>query len=403
MEKKFPQDFLWGVSYASHQVEGNSKGNDWWDWEQQGKTKELSGWACDSWNRYPIDNKIVQELGCDAFRISLEWFRIEPQKGEFSEIGIEHYRKLLRDIKKRGLKRVVTLWHWTSPMWFVEDGGWSGENATKHFTSYCQKVMEELGDEIDLFLTLNEPTIPLNKGYLVGIFPPGKKNPFAFNKARRNMIKAHGECYDLIKEMKPSLQVGITQFCNTFETDKFLKPFNFLVKKFEDVYNWGFMSKDLDKHDFWGIDYYATFIFGIKPPFVTRKTTKNRWTDMRWGIYPKGIYEICLLANKKFKKPIYIFENGLADEKDKYRADFIKEHLEFLQKAMTDGAEIKGYFHWSLLDNFEWNQGYRTKFGLCAINKDTMERIPRKSYFEYKKLIARYKKEAIMEENNIKK
>lgn len=402
MEKKFPKDFLWGVAHSSHQVEGNCKENDWWDWEQKGKTKESSGWACDSWNRYPVDNKLAQDLGCGAFRLSFEWSKIEPKRGEFSKDAIEHYRKLLQDLKKRGVKRVVTLCHWTLPMWFVGQGGWTANDAPKIFSSYCEKIIEELGDEIDLFVTLNEPTIPLNKGYLVGLFPPGRRNPLAFFRARKNMIKAHGLCYDVIKRNKPELSVGITQFCNTFEAVGILKIFSFLVRKFESTYNWGFVTSDLDKHDFWGIDYYATFVFSIKPPFVTRKTTNDRWTDMKWGIYPEGIYNICMQAKKTAEKPIYIFENGLADAKDKYRADFIKEHLEYLQKALGDGADLKGYFYWSLLDNFEWNQGYGPKFGLCEIDGETMERIPRKSYFEYKKLIVKYKKEAEESGDNIK-
>lgn len=394
MAKNFPKDFLWGVAYASHQVEGNNKGNDWWNWEERGKTRERSGWACDSWNRYPIDHNLAEELGCGGFRLSLEWWRIEPEKDSFSKEAIEHYRRVLQNLKKKGIKRVVTLWHWTSPMWFVEEGGWHGEDAVGCFTEYCQKVIDELGDEIDVFITLNEPTIPLNKGYLAGIFPPGKRNPLAFRKARKKMIEAHGICYDIVKEKKKEIPVGITQFCNTFEAGKGLGSLRGLVKKFENAYNWGFMKDNLEKHDFWGIDYYATFVFGLKPPFITRKTTENRWTDMEWGIYPQGIYEICMQANAIAEKPVYIFENGLADAKDKYRASFIKEHLAFLEKTVEEGVDVRGYFHWSLLDNFEWNQGYQPKFGLCAINPKTMERLPRESFYRYQEMIAEYKKKS---------
>lgn len=380
----FPAGFLWGVAYSSMQVEGDVKNSDWWRWAEEGKTKDKIDKACDSWNRYEEDHQLAENLGCGGFRMSLEWSRIEPNEGEFSQEALAHYKKILQNIKKRGMKRVVTLWHWGLPLWFADNYGWHKKESVEYFARYCQKVIDELGDEIDVFLTLNEPTIPLNKGYLVGIFPPGKINPWYFYRARQNMIKAHEKCYKLIKEAFPRLPVGITQFCNTFESRGFLKK---IFEKFQDFYNWGFVKSGQDYHDFIGIDYYATFEPRIIPPSVKRKTIKNRWTDMGWGIYPQGIYDICLDAHKKFKKPIYILENGLADEKDKYRADFIREHLEKLQEAIKDGVDLKGYFYWSLLDNFEWNWGYGPKFGLCEMDYKTMERKPRKSYFEYRKII----------------
>lgn len=403
MTKKFPPDFLWGVAHSSHQVEGNSKGNDWWDWEQKGKTKDLSGWACDSWNRYPLDNKLAEDLGCNAFRISLEWFRIEPKKGEFSAAGIEHYRKLLKDMKKRGLKRVVTLWHWTSPLWFVEDGGWSDKRAVGHFSSYCQKVMEELGDEVDLFLTINEPRLPLNRGYLTGGFPPGKQNPFLFFKARRNMIDAHRKCYDICKKTRPNIPVGVTQFCNIFEYKNPKSFFWGFIKTMEKKYNWYFQDNIKDKQDFIGVNYYFAMELSFLPPFVKMKNVDKELTEMGWGVYPNGLFEVLMTGWKRFKKPVYIFENGIADEKDARRAKYVKIHTEAVNDAIAGGAEVKGYFYWSLLDNFEWRLGYGPKFGLCAVDRDTMERIPRKSYFEYKKLIAKYQKEAAMAKDNHKK
>ena len=386
MNKKFPKNFLWGVAYSSHQVEGNNK-NDWSQWEDQGKTKEKSGLACDSWNRYPEDHKLAQDLGCDGFRMSLEWSRIEPSEGEFSQEALSHYKKVLQDIKKKGMKRIVTLWHFSLPQWFSEKYGWHKKESIEIFVQYCQKVMNELGGEIDIFITMNEPTLSLNKGYLAGVFPPGEINPLNFFRARKNMIEAHRECYQIVKKINFEVPVGITQFCNTFGAKIFFKPLSFLIKKFQTFYNWGFIESGLEYHDFVGVDYYATFLFTIKFPFLERKTTENRWTDIKWGIYSQGIYDICLDAHKKFKKPIYIFENGLADAEDKYRSDFIKEHLAQLKKVIQAGADIKGYFHWSLLDNFEWNLGYDPKFGLCEVNRKTMKRTPRKSYFEYQKIV----------------
>jgi len=382
----FPKDFLWGVAYSSHQVEGGNE-NDWTLWEDQGKTAEKSGAACDSWNRFEEDHELAKNLGCGGFRMSLEWSRIEPENGEFSEEAIEHYRKILRNIKKQGMKRVVTLWHWGLPQWFSESYGWHDKKSVEYFSRYCQKVIDELGGEIDIFLTMNEPTIPLNKGYLVGVFPPGKRNPYRFFRARGNMIEAHKKCFKIVKDNNSKILVGITQFCNTFGASKFLGIFEALIRKFQNFYNWGFIDKNPECHDFVGIDYYATFEFRILPPFIKRKTTKSRWTNIGWGIYPQGIKDICLEAHRKFKKPIYIFENGLADEDDRYRIDFIKEHLDKLEEVIRDGVDVRGYFHWSLLDNFEWNLGYGPKFGLCEVNRKTFKRKPRSSYYVYRRMI----------------
>lgn len=371
---------------SSHQVEGGNSNNDWYAWEEAGKTLGRSGKATDYWNKYQQDNAIAQDLGCSAFRFSLEWSRIEPADGEFNKEAIEHYRNVLQDLKTKGMQRVVTLCHWTLPLWFAQKGGWHGKNPEKDFVRYCEFVIKELGDEIDILITLNEPTIPLNKGYLAGVFPPGKKSIAAFWTARNNMIKAHSECYKLVKNIKPELPVGITQFCNTFETAGVLRIFNGLAKKFEVFYNWGFVKKSLDFHDFVGVDYYATFVFSLKYPFIARKTTMDRWTDMNWGIYPQGLYDVCMEAQSEFQKPIYIFENGLADANDKHRKDFIRDHLMFLHKAIDGGADVRGYFYWSLTDNFEWNKAFEPRFGLVEINYETLERKIRPSALEYAKI-----------------
>lgn len=382
---RFPEGFLWGVANSAYQVEGDNTNSDWYQWEIENRTEKgvKNGQATDYWNRYKEDHILAEQIGCNAFRNGLEWSKIEPEEGKFSEDSIEHYRQVLLDLKQRGMKRVITLNHWTLPLWFVSKGGWHGKNPEDYFVRFVKKVIQELGEEIDICLVLNEPIIPLNKGYLAGVFPPGKRSILAFWRARRNMINAHKKSYQEIKKYFPDLPVGITQFCNTFEADGIFIIFRPLLKKFQLFYNWGFVMNSLEYHDFIGIDYYATF----KMPFFKRMTTENRLTDMGWGIYPKGLYDICMEARKKFKKPIYIFENGLADANDKYRSDFIMEHLKFLNKAIDDGADVRGYFYWSLTDNFEWNKEFDPRFGLVEIDYKTLERKPRPSFYAYKKII----------------
>ncbi len=384
---RFPSNFLWGVAYSSHQVEGKNINNDWWEWEQKGKTKDKSGEACDSWNRYQEDHQLAQDLGCGGFRLSLEWSRIEPREKNFSSKAIKHYREVLEDIKKRGMKRVVTLWHWSLPIWLVKKySGWQRREIAFLFENYCQKVLDELGDEIDIFITMNEPMVPLNNGYLTAKFPPGKKNPLLYWQARKNMILAHQKCYQLIKKRRNELPVGITTLYVFFEPQSIW--WKWLVKKIENWYNHSILEKIRNQQDFVGIDYYFHSRIGFKfssPFFICNENKKV--SDLGWEIFPQGIYEVAKDAWKRYQKPIYIFENGLADKEDKYRSKFIQDHLIWLGKAIQEGIKIKGYFHWSLIDNFEWTQGFEPCFGLCEMDYSTMKRKPRPSYFYYQEII----------------
>lgn len=376
---------MWGVATSAYQVEGDCFNNDWYEWEQKGKTKGKCGKACDYWNKYEEDHALSQELGCNAFRLSLEWSKIEPEEGKFSEEAIEHYRKVLQDIKSKGMMRSVTLWHWTLPLWLAKKGGWHKKETVEHFVRYCEKVIKELGEEIDMFLTMNEPRLPLNRGYLMGNFPPGKRNPFLFLLARKNMIAAHELCYKLVKKEKPDLEVGITQFCNDFVYDGsgLLKK---MVEKAEDLYNWIFYDSLKNHFDFIGINYYFAVDIFFTPPFHRMKTVNGEKTDFGWGIFPEGFHEVIMDAWKRYGKPIYIFENGIANAGDDHRIAFIKSHLEKIHEAILKGADVRGYFHWSLVDNFEWNEAYNMKFGLVDVDFETLERKPRKSFYEYAKI-----------------
>lgn len=384
MSKKlqFPNGFLWGVATSAYQVEGGCFNNDWYEWEKKGRTKDMAGKACDYWNRYGEDHNLSQELGCNAFRLSLEWSKIEPEEGKFSKEAIENYRKILQDIKAKGMMRSVTLWHWTLPLWLSKMGGWHKKETVAYFTRYCEIVIKELGGEIDMLLTINEPRLPLNRGYLIGNFPPGRRNPILFLLARKNMVVAHKLCYEIVKKEKPDLKVGITQFCNDFyyTGSNFIKR---IIKKIENLYNWGFYDSLKNHLDFIGINYYFTVDIKLFPPFYSMKTQNGYKTDFGWGIFPDGLFEVVIDAWKRYKKPIYIFENGIANAKDDHRSAYIKSHLQKLHEAISKGADVRGYFHWSLVDNFEWVEAYNMKFGLVEVNFETLERKPRKSFYEY--------------------
>ncbi|HLN19232.1 MAG TPA: glycoside hydrolase family 1 protein [Patescibacteria group bacterium] len=383
---QFPNGFLWGAGVSSHQVEGGNV-NDWSEWEKNGKqAKEESGIACDYWNRFETDHKLAKDLGLNAFRISLEWSRIEPEEGKFSEEAIEHYRKMLQDIKSKGMRRVVTLNHYTLPIWFSKKYGWHKKESASLFARYCGKVTGKLGMEMDIVVTINEPRLVINKGYLTGEYPPGKHNPFFYFQARKNLVEAHKEAYKIIKSVYRDLPVGITQFTNDFDYFGRGRWQNWLTEKMENFYNWHFFDEIGADQDFIGINYYYGAKIRLKYPFYELATYEKKVTDMGWGIMPEGIYEIIMDAWKKYHKPIYILENGIADREDKYRAAFIKGHLRAIHKAIGKGADARGYFYWSLLDNFEWNAGYDMQFGLYSVDRKTLERKLRKSAGEYAKI-----------------
>lgn len=384
---KFPKDFLWGAAISSYQTEGNNANSDWWEWEQKGKTKDKSGIACDYWNRWRQDHELLSELGVNSFRLSLEWSRIEPEEDVFSFAAIDQYREMLEDLKSRNIKTVVTLWHYTVPLWFAHKYNWNNKKAIDIFSRYCQKITDNLGENIDLVVTINEPRLPLNRGYLLGTRPPGKKNPVAFLRARKNMVKAHKECYRIIKKKHPKIQVGIAQFCNNFDFFGRSNFLNFITKKIEDFYNWYFFKEIGEDQDFIGINYYFGMTIGLKPPFLKMQKEREELTDMGWGIFSEGLYEIIKDAWKTYKKPIYILENGVADKTDRLREDFVVKHLRYIQKAIQEGADVRGYFYWSLLDNFEWDKGFWPRFGLIEIDYKTLERKPRKSFWAYKEII----------------
>ena len=214
---KFPKDFLWGAATASYQVEGGNSNSDWWQWEEKGKTVDKSGLACDYWNRFKNDHNFLEELGVNTFRLSLEWSRIEPEEGVFSQESINHYRKILEDLKRRNIKTTVTLWHWTNPIWFQSKYGFHNKKAIGIFTDYCQKIVDELGDLIDIYVVINEPMVPLGMGFLGGVYPPGFRNPFKFYRALDNIAKAYRNVYGIIHKKYDNAQVGTSFLYNWYE------------------------------------------------------------------------------------------------------------------------------------------------------------------------------------------
>jgi len=390
-EVKFPKNFLWGAATSAHQVEGGNI-NDWTEWEkknakrlaekaqkyyqpwQQKKFPEIlepknyiSGRACDHYHLYKQDLDLAKSLGHNAHRFSIEWSRIEPKEGKINQKEIEHYRQVLLTLRERGLEPFVTLYHWTLPNWLAEKGGWLNPKAPYYFDRFVKIVSENLFDEVKFWITINEPVMFAFNGYLKGKWPPQKKSIFKYLKVLNNLTKAHKLAYQSLHLIDLDCQVGVSKNDIYFEGIP-------LADYFWDDY---FRNKIKKEQDFIGLNYYFhSRLGGNKNESVS---------DLNWEIYSEGIYHV-LKDLKKYNKPIYITENGLADAQDKKRAKFIKDHLYWIHKAIKEDVDIRGYFYWSLLDNFEWNKGFWPRFGLIGVDYKTLKRIPRPSAYQYAKI-----------------
>lgn len=360
--------FLYGACTSAHQVEGSSVNNQWWVWEQGRPRKFRSGAACDHWNRYKEDFALAKNLGHTAHRFSLEWSKIEPTQGKFDQAVIEHYRDVLKELRGLGMKTIVTLHHFTNPLWFERRGGWKDGQSVELFNTYVRYCAQHLGDLVDYWITINEPMVYAVQSYYAGVWPPQEKNIFSMMRVVRNMARAHRNAYRILHSVTSHVPVGLANSQVYYGSHKKLNDWFF---------NHRFFSLIKNKQDFIGVNYY--FADDAVDPHAPR-------TDLGWTIYPKGLTEI-LLALKKYHKPIIITENGIADAKDIHRGDYIRSHLRAIEQAQQQGVDVRGYLHWALIDNFEWAEGFDARFGLIEVDYKTQQRTIRPSAYVYKAII----------------
>ncbi len=390
---KFPDGFLWGASTASHQVEGNNK-NNWSEWENSPKRLKqleqseeiqkygidnfISGQGANHFELYDQDFALAKSLGHTATRISIEWSRIEPEEGQLDHEAIKHYQDVVKSMRAYGLEPVVTIYHWPVPIWFDSDGGWLNRKAVDRFANYAEIVVKSL-PEVKYWLTINEPEIFSSSSYLAGNWPPQKKSLSAYLRVFHRLIVAHKESYRRIKTINPETMVGIAKNNVFFEAGTFLdKPITALADWWWNKY---FLNKIRNHQDFIGLNHYFHHRF-----FFGKKMNANKTvSDMGWELYPEAIYFV-LKGLRQYDKPIIITENGLADKEDKHRAWFITESLKQVHRAISENVDVRGYLHWSLMDNFEWAEGYWPCFGLIEIDYQNLDRIPRPSAYIYKKI-----------------
>lgn len=374
---KFPEGFLWGTATSAYQVEGGIENCDW-------SKIYPAGMACDHYHLYEKDFDLIKSLNQNAYRFSIEWSRIEPREGEFNQKEIEHYRKVLLALKKRNIKAMVTLHHFTNPLWLAEIGGWANPKVISYFSRFAERLFDEFFDLVNFWITINEPLVYASISYFQGRWPPKKKNLILFLKVIRNQISAHKKVYEIFHKSKKLARVGIAKNNNYFQPFNSKSPFDILnAIIYRYFWSYFFLNRIKNHLDFIGLNYYSREMVGL--PFCREPKDEAGLTDIGWQVYPEGIYHV-LRDLKKYNLPIYVTENGLADSKDRLRKDFIKDHLFWIHKAIEEKMDVKGYFHWSLMDNFEWASGFEPRFGLIEIDYKTLERKPRPSAFYYAKI-----------------
>ena len=402
--KIFPKNFFWGASTAAHQVEGGNY-NDWSVWElahakeyaqtahqrlghlpnwtdikeeAEDPNNYVSGRAVEHYKRYKEDFDIAKELNLNSFRFTIEWSRLEPKEGVWDLAEINHYKNYISELRKRDLEPFLNIWHYTVPTWFAEKGGFAKKKNIFYFNRFVQKIADELIDDISYVLTLNEPNVYAAEAYLTGQRTPQKKNIIEFLKVYRHLWLAHRHAYHILKDKKPSIKVGIA---NQLANIQAKRPHNFLdelsTKVMRYFWNWLFINRIRNQQDFIGINYYFTNYFtGLL------KNIDPRFPRSDLGLYmePEGLYPLMLRTWTRFKKPIFITENGCADDTDQYRRWWIEESIVAMERAISEGVEVSGYLHWSLLDNFEWEYGFWPHFGLVSVDrKHNMQRTIRPS------------------------
>ena len=390
---RFPQDFFWGAATSAYQAEGNNVNSDWWEWEKSAGLQETSGQACRHYELYKCDFDLAKSLNHNAHRLSIEWSRIQPQEDKFSQEETKHYRSVILSLRERNIEPIVTLHHFTNPVWFANLGGWQNNKAQEYFLRYVEYIVGALCDKVNYWITINEPLVFAYHSYLLGIWPPQEKSFLKTSKVIKNFTLAHIKAYRLIhniykkKNLSPAL-VSIAQNLQAFVACSPTIRNKLAVRLRHRLFNFGFIEKLLRYKtlDFIGINYYNRSLVdvqGWRPRNLALDICKKNHHPLKkntlgWDIYPEGLYNL-LLELKRYNLPIFILENGICAEDDALRWDFIYEHLNYLHRAMEDGVRVLGYIYWSLIDNFEWDKGFTARFGLIEVDYQTYKRSIRES------------------------
>lgn len=407
-------NFYWGASTASHQVEGGTE-NQWSVWELSMATElartahkrygwqpnweeikpyatdpanYVSGTGVDHYHRYKEDFDILEKLGLNAYRFGIQWARVEPEPGVWNQEALNHYKTYIKELRLRGIEPFLNIWHWTVPIWFAEKGGFAKRSNIKYFEAYVKKISEELTEEIDYIITLNEPNVYMGMSYSDGEWPPQEKNILKAIWVYMNLARAYKKAWKILKSKNPKLKIGVAQQLANIQAYRPGNLFDeFVVKIMRRYWNWWFLNKINKYQDFVGINYYfSDYYRGFK-----RVPIEHPLSDNGKYMFPEGLLELMQRANAHYPdKPLIITENGVADAKDQYRQWWLEETMIAIDTAISQGIPVKGYLHWSLLDNFEWADGWWPKFGLVEVDREHgMKRTIRPSALWWSKEIAK--------------
>ena len=402
----FPEGFLWGTATAAHQVEGRNTNNTWYAWEQEeGRIAEghTSGLACDWWGgRWREDFDRAEVAGQNAHRLSIAWSRIQPTPDRWDEEALDRYREMLIGLQSRKIMPMVTLHHFSEPLWVAEMGGWENEEIVDLFGAFVRRSVEALKPYCKLWVPINEPDVFTYSAYIEGVFPPGKQDLSAALKVMLHMVQAHAQAYHIIHELQPEARVGTALHYRGFKPATWLPVDRWAAKVFHTLFNDLFPRALTDgvfnailKHqklpeaagtqDFLGVNYYTTekvrFDLLAGSQLFTQLTFPEKAALSETGFManvPSGMAE-AVRWGEGYGVPIIITENGVEDSEDTLRPSYTLEHLHALWGAMNGNAVVEGYFHWSLVDNFEWERGWTQRFGLWGLDLETQARIRRPS------------------------
>ena len=407
---EFPEGFLWGVSTASYQVEGSNDNSQWADWEKLGRIKsgDRSGLACDWWTSAERDFDLAADMGLNALRLSVEWSRIEPEPDRWDPAALKRYRELLDGLVERGIRPIVCLHHFTNPRWFEEKGAFLHPEAPARFERFARRVVEALGDLCDCWVTFNEPNVYAASGYVLGEFPPGKTGQIGTAiRVTSVLAQCHLLAYRAIHELQPGAQVGWAQHYVVFEpvatmldrwvayllNETFNETFLRLVERGHLQFPFSLLDGNAGQVkgacDFVGLNVYnrlhvafdlrnVAHLFGRI--FVPESVPQgDSGVERPYGeAYPKAV-RVAVERVLRLGKPIYILENGVPDAQDRIRPWLIVNVVKELHSLIQEGHDIRGYFHWTLTDNFEWTEGWNLRFGLVELDPETQDRTVRGS------------------------
>jgi len=417
---KIRPDFNWGFAICEYQNSGqdNCPNTNWADWENSRfsngeahiKNGQASGVSCDFWNNYHKDIQLMKELGVNSLRFSLAWDRIEPNQSEFNEQALEHYDDMINELIKAGIKPLISLHHFVHPRWFEELGGFENEENIQYIVRFSKLVFERYSDRVKLWCTINEPNVFMLQGYMRGKFPPGKTNIYTAVKVLRNLLKAHTDIYIALKDMPNGAESEIGFIHQYLKFEAYYKwnviehlpgmffnyVLNYLTLNFLKTGKFTFptlsYTSPIEKPlDYIGLNYYSRVLLqtqlSFKEPMKATCYPDEVMTDMPYPIYPKGFHD-AIMDIATLNVPVYITENGIADQKDDRRDLFIRGYLNAMFDAIEEGVDLRGYYYWTFTDNFEWDEGNLMKFGLFEVDFENQNRTLRDGAQFFKEIIA---------------